>query len=898
MSTQNIDVSDLKYNIDVNDIEIIDPFIGENKTDDQKYSNPFFLDHNGSEQKFTKTNILADEYKYVYILCLCDDFELNESNINRVNLFFEKDSVVSELTSQTNSVTLVQCPFEIIKIASIRSGVVVVNKDVLEYFNHDSVDLLSRELVYLMLQTKESNVRNWIKMYKSDNNLNKFIQQKIFSSYYGINDERFDHEMIKSLGEINDFRFWENPSNCEININEAFRSRRLNINSSSKWNIPESEIEKFLFDFKNVSGSFKSHKYPPGPPDNSSSNTSGQQNTSNTSNTSNTKFKKFKQVFYKIVDANDMLIDKQDVEDLLISNCLSEREKYYLVCLLLSSKNYCHYILNNHKVITSISDIISKYKPIIRYLMGFAWMSLYLEERVKRSKSIESDRFVFDLENASKLPVFPYNPQNPYTNPYFVMTVSSDLLNLSNNVSGVKQSLEYQSGIVDITEFKKRLNLFISGSHEKDILEGANWNNMVITGGSMTAILPRRNPLHALFTKESKADITYEELNRFYQEYYSNSDIDVACNHENIIDFIENVKHIQTIIAKNLGIKDSEIKTDDIKTLAIYINPKLLQSKCSSGEIPYDYDYILKNKDAREIKFYFHELYIEKKKLSNNKNKKILGSRINDNNYFNIIRYCEIEKVTIIINDYSYESDQVDYKIPEQNSGLETVFYLKDNDTIFIKFSETIKYKIHSRHLKHQFEIFRITDKEFFSCIGRFHLPCVRSYYNGTTCYLLPSAITAYMTFTNMDFKYFIGSHDPLNIINKYRLRGYGTILNENELKYYVKYIHVIDKVKKSFNLKDTDNAEKTLGCLDVTNDFFKPKKFIPEEFPLGLESPSYKDNPDITYITEDTISKLYKQNYPKYLADFNQYTTIIPNGNIGPLKRWLIDAAYDLLNN
>lgn len=90
MSTQNIDVSDLKYNVDVSDIEIIDPFIGENKVDDQKYSNPFFLDHNGSEQKFTKTNILADEYKYVYILCLCDDFEPNENNINRINLFLKK----------------------------------------------------------------------------------------------------------------------------------------------------------------------------------------------------------------------------------------------------------------------------------------------------------------------------------------------------------------------------------------------------------------------------------------------------------------------------------------------------------------------------------------------------------------------------------------------------------------------------------------------------------------------------------------------------------------------------------------------------------------------------------------------------------------------------------------
>jgi hypothetical protein len=34
----------------------------------------------------------------------------------------------------------------------------------------------------------------------------------------------------------------------------------------------------------------------------------------------------------------------------------------------------------------------------------------------------------------------------------------------------------------------------------------------------------------------------------------------------------------------------------------------------------------------------------------------------------------------------------------------------------------------------------------------------------------------------NLDYKYFAGSQDPINIINKYRMRGFGCWLNMNEL--------------------------------------------------------------------------------------------------------------------
>ena len=37
------------------------------------------------------------------------------------------------------------------------------------------------------------------------------------------------------------------------------------------------------------------------------------------------------------------------------------------------------------------------------------------------------------------------------------------------------------------------------------------------------------------------------------------------------------------------------------------------------------------------------------------------------------------------------------------------------------------------------------------------------------------------MTLINIDYKYFAGSKDPIEIINKYRQRGYSLPLNDSE---------------------------------------------------------------------------------------------------------------------
>ena len=916
----------MEYKEMQNNFEDIDPFIMMEEVLNYDHPNPFFVSSDGSKLKYAKTKILSSDYKFVYILCLEDNFEPNASNKKKIQLFHDPESNILELKGQAKLVTLIRGPFSLLQLSSIRSGLIEIGNDFLEYFNHECYELNNKELVYLMLETRERNIKSWFSLYETDTNLDTFIEQKIFSSYYDLTDKKLEDNMIELIGKVGDSSYWQDDHNCLLSMDSIFAIRKFNLSFIQKWNLDVEEIDKEL---KNMLQNFKATKtvmvtnYPNQILDPNIKDTSQKKKPEEDILKMNIRIDDPKLVFksyFSLINTDELIIKKENVEELLIKNSLNEKEKYFLICNLLVSKNYCHYVVNNKNVINANADLFEKYKPVFRYLLGYAWISLYKEEIIKKKNMQQSDRFVFDIDVASTLPVFPFSISSPYLNPYFCFLVSDKTSNYDQNIGGVQQYAECQNGIVDLAEFRRRLNIFISGTPNKDIFEGINWSNMVITGGIMAAIIPKTNPLMLLFKKipDSQIPISDQELDRFFQEYYANSDIDIACNHQNILDFIQHVKHVRDIVCKNLGpnTRDSDVQINPIKTLAVNINTKILKEKCDKKEIPFDYDYIIDNKNKRAVKFYFYELYLEMKKMSNQKNRLILGERINDDEYFEIIDYCEFDKIVLIINDFAFEGETIENRSPEFNSGIEMVYFLKDdcqvphsnNDNmnnnerkeqsnIFIKFSETLKYKITSKYIKHCIEIFRINSTEFFSCIYRFHLPCVRSYYNGSNCYMLPSAITSYQTLTNIDFKYFIGSHDPISIINKYRNRGYGTLLNQIEINQFLAYIMITDPIKRTYGIAAKSDIKNAVGCIDVNNNFFKPRKNLPNDFNFDSNIKLDYMSPKLNHLkTKDDIIKLYKKKYATYSSEFIEKRTIAPSGHIDPLKRWMIDASYDFL--
>jgi len=183
----------MEYNKKIQeDIEFLDPFVVESNVTNYEQTNPFYVPLEGSEVRYIKTKILAEEYKYVYILCLVDDIQLTTANKNKIKLFYQSESDISELKGQSKLVKLVRGPFGLINQSTIRSGVIVIQKKILEHFNHDANELDEKELVYMMLETKESNVKSWLKLYQEDNTLDEFIEKKIFSSYYKLQDPKME----------------------------------------------------------------------------------------------------------------------------------------------------------------------------------------------------------------------------------------------------------------------------------------------------------------------------------------------------------------------------------------------------------------------------------------------------------------------------------------------------------------------------------------------------------------------------------------------------------------------------------------------------------------------------------------------------------------------------------
>ena len=113
-----------------------------------------------------------------------------------------------------------------------------------------------------------------------------------------------------------------------------------------------------------------------------------------------------------------------------------------------------------------------------------------------------------------------------------------------------------------------------------------------------------------------------------------------------------------------------------------------------------------------------------------------------------------------------------------------------------MKISDSIRFKFMFNKIGRQIEFFRSNSKDFFSLVAHFHLPAVRAYYQGTNVYMTPSCVTAMMTGINIEYKYFAGIRDPVDIINKYNRRGYGVILNSIELEQYKKFNENSDRFK------------------------------------------------------------------------------------------------------
>ena len=208
-------------------------------------------------------------------------------------------------------------------------------------------------------------------------------------------------------------------------------------------------------------------------------------------------------------------------------------------------------------------------------------------------------------------------------------------------------------------------------------------------------------------------------------------------------------------------------------------------------------------------------------------------------------------------------------------------------------------------------EIFRSYNSEFFSTVGKFHLPCVRCYFHNNRVYLLPSCITAIMTGINIDFKYFTGSSLPPDIIAKYRKRGFGTLVNKIEKKMIIQYYNRTEKWNNIFGrLEISENCCKLLAF--EKEDYKDNNTKIDNAKDNGNNNAKDNGNDndkknmntikDLQFVTTlDDLKQFYNEKYKcnvnEKVVDMFKLCSINKTGSINPLQSWVCEAFYSKFN-
>jgi hypothetical protein len=568
----------------------------------------------------------------------------------------------------------------------------------------------------------------------------------------------------------------------------------------------------------------------------------------------------------------------------LILKKLDYKNKFTLICYLLISRDYCHLVINNNNLLKEYKLIFYNNIYLFRYLLGFTWVHLYLKEMGKKKNMTKEDDFIFDINTANKLINFPNCVNCMTLNPYNSMLIHSKYL--THNI----YSLQYynisfttfdKSSIATIDQFKFNFNIFTTSNPSKNLFHKIDFknDNIAISGSAVCACISQFHPLMCLFNNYID-EVAIK--NRYYNEYYTNADIDIMIKNDNFIEFINIVKKVYNQIKKNILHIYKSYASDD----HIHLKPE---------KVVY---YFLYEEEMIEI--------IENYNFQNDTHY----------NLKQVLENIDSENIQCIFKD-SYEKTLFDYKITKENEVIDEEFkknnpeYFELNNLPFkirkvVKFKNynvdkikiSLKYKITSPYLNHSLELFNVNTVDFFGVIQTFHLPCVRAYFDGDNVYMTPSCISAHLTRMNLDYKYFAGTSHPCEIINKYRMRGFGIYLNLKEQDILFNYSKNNDFWSNLYDLNSS--KESFMNALHFNHKLFFPRHYNADYFynnsPVDINK-GY-DNNFIGYkaiiLTKNDFYEIIKdrQHINDIIEYINKKSTIIEIGHVNVAKDWIIDAC------
>lgn len=816
------------------------------------YKSPILISNDEDSDQLVELDItnFTKYFDKVYVICLRKDTDIG----NIQEQYFGNKKFFDELNDKF-------ILYEIDNLQNIRlffKYFIHIDSTYVENFNIFGYNLENKILCLPLFNIKFLDLQKYFDSISKKNNLESLYKNVVLNNYLSCVDKYDFNSQIKNLDES---KYWLQYRNCKHSFSDLFFKRQFDFGGSYKLSNDIKSVIKKLKE-SNTTDNYLDQIY-------SNICFTDPSKTSLRYNLYNLKKKE--------------IFSKKDIRELLTH--LPFKSQILLIFYLLASRDYCHLVVNNIDILSNQNymDIINGYykdENILKYLLGYCWNRLYLEECVKKTYFTKDDDFVFDINTASMLPVYEYDYSNPYNNPYMTMLVKESHLIPKINILGVNNNKNHRR-ICNIEEFKMRFNMFTTDNHTINIFDSIDFKkfNMAISGSIMTACIQVRHPLMSLFESPNcHSDKDYinnnlkfqpQSFKRFCDEYYTNSDIDVMLNNDNIFDFLTNIKEIHKIITENIiKFNSPYAEKDHVKLIfkkSIYLKVK-------------------KN-------------YIYKQIIDDNITYEKLIDCINENDvkkkYFSDIIKRYYENIQYDYSEYTDFNPEYFIEVPYDNINI----YIYSDDYTFIdsvqehtivlndeiQICSNIRGHISSPYINHDLELFKIRGPSF-GVVSKFHLPCVRAYYDGETVYMLPSCITAHMTYMNIDYKYFSGHKDPLEIINKYRMRGFGTYLNKNEVKDYVNYIKLVPFWS---TLYYPDSILSRLTVLKLNHKLFKPRYYNHYYYNNEKITPLEKDDP----YNKTHLVTSYNVKFKKHIIHrpcINKHT-----GFINPLQLNFVDEIF-----
>jgi len=133
-------------------------------------------------------------------------------------------------------------------------------------------------------------------------------------------------------------------------------------------------------------------------------------------------------------------------------------------------------------------------------------------------------------------------------------------------------------------------------------------------------------------------------------------------------------------------------------------------------------------------------------------------------------------------------------------------------------------------------------------------------------------------------------------MINKYRMRGFGTIINGKEKSHLAKYNNKTDKWGGMFsinNIKVKSQILSHFGTKKLDDKIFRPKQYL-DNCPSDIYIKKFYDYVDKTTDLYNEYNIMYDNDN---LMNLLKHKTINSNGSVNQLKFWVADAGYDALN-